>query len=254
MLRRVNPIVLLSFIAVLVLSLGILAGARGGTAQEAVGVGEAQLGKPFVMATDGPDTFSCVGLMRHILRTIGVDANAPWSPEAYLGTYAPVDLANLQPGDIVIYPGWATMYVGNGTVLNANEMEGVVTHTSMDVAGTPLGAVRPPYGGSQPPTAGGDMVNDPAAFDPAAVDPAVADQAPPVDFFAADDSMGGGAVPMDVPVADPIADDSMGGGAVLPPIEVPAAEPMAVDTPAALDPVVAPAFVEEMPVDPALPV
>ncbi len=109
----------------------------------ALGVGEAQLGKPFVMSTDGPDTFSCVGLMRYILRTTGVDPDAPWVPEAYLSKYAPVDPANLQPGDIVIYPNWATMYAGNGMLLNANEMEGVVTHTPMEVAGEPLGIVRP---------------------------------------------------------------------------------------------------------------
>ncbi len=115
----------------------------GGGAGAALGVGEAQLGKPFVMSTDGPDTFSCVGLMRYILRTTGVDPDAPWVPEAYLSKYAPVDPANLQPGDIVIYPSWATMYAGNGMLLNANEMEGVVTHTPMEVAGEPLGIVRP---------------------------------------------------------------------------------------------------------------
>jgi len=36
------------------------------------------------------------------------------------------------------------MYVGNGRLLNSNEMEGIVTpHTPMNVAGEPLGIVRP---------------------------------------------------------------------------------------------------------------
>ncbi len=164
--RRVNPIVLLGLIVVLILSLGIVADAQlgRGTAGDAVGVGEAQLGKPFVMSTDGPDTFSCVGLMRHILRTIGVDGDAPWVPEAYLSKYSPVDLANLRPGDIVIYPGWATMYVGNGELLNANEVRGFVTHTPMSYAGVPLGAVRPPYGGShQPPSEAADPLMQPVS-------------------------------------------------------------------------------------------
>ena len=161
MSRRVNPIVLLGFIVVLMLSLSILASAQlgGGTASDAVGVGEAQMGKPFRMSTDGPDTFSCVGLMRHILRTVGVDANAPWVPEAYLDKYAPVDLANLQPGDIVIMPNWATMYVGNGLLLNANEATGNVTHTPLSSV-TPLGAARPPYGG-QPPVPTTDSLAQP---------------------------------------------------------------------------------------------
>ncbi len=115
----------------------------GGGAGAALGVGEAQLGKPFALGTDGPDTFSCVGLMRYVLRTTGVDPDAPWVPEAYLSKYAAVDPADLQPGDIVIYPNWATMYAGNGMLLNSNEVEGVVTHTPMEIAGEPLGIVRP---------------------------------------------------------------------------------------------------------------
>ncbi len=80
------------------------------------------MGKPFRMSTDGPDALSCSGLMRYVLRTTGADADAPWVPEAYLSKYAPVNRANLQPGDIVIFPGWATMYAGNGMLLNANEV------------------------------------------------------------------------------------------------------------------------------------
>jgi hypothetical protein len=161
---------LLSLIIVLILSFGIFASAQvgvnpvtslggasgsadvqpvGSTAADAVSVGEAQLGKPFMMATDGPGTFSCSGLMRYILRTTGVDENAPWVPEEYLSRYALVDLVNVQPGDLVIMPNWATMYVGNGMLLNANEVLGTVTHTPLIYAGAPLGAVRPPYVGSQ---------------------------------------------------------------------------------------------------------
>jgi hypothetical protein len=161
---RVNPVVLLGLIIVSVLSIGVMASALsggsggGGTASDALAAAEGQLGKPFVMSTDGPDTFSCVGLMRYALRTAGVDPDAPWVPEEYLSRYAPVAPGDLQPGDIVIYPGWATMYAGNGQVINANEMEGFVTHTSMDVAGEPLGIVRP-YGGQQDETI--DPVTEP---------------------------------------------------------------------------------------------
>src|SRR5919107_670127 len=139
MLRRVNPIILLGLITVLVLSLGILATAQlggGGTA-----------GKPFAMASDGPDAFSCAGLIRYALKVTGVDLNAPWSAEGMLGAYPAVDPANLQPGDLVLWPDHATMYAGNGMVVNANQVEGLVTHTSMDALGPPMGIVRPPYGG-----------------------------------------------------------------------------------------------------------
>ena len=66
-------------------------------------------------------------------------------PEEYLGRYAPIDPAKIHLRDIVIYPNWAAMYMGNGMVLNANEFEGFVTHTSRGVAGESLGIVRPPY-------------------------------------------------------------------------------------------------------------
>jgi hypothetical protein len=166
MARRVNPTVLLYVVIMLVLSFGISASAQlahhtpdelttdvqrpiGSTPDAAIAVGEAQLGKPYMFGVDGPNAFSCSGLMRYILRTTGVDRDAPWVPEQYLGRYTPVDSANLQPGDIVIYPGWATMYVGNGMLLNANEVTRSVTHTPLTAAGVPLGAVRPPYWGSQ---------------------------------------------------------------------------------------------------------
>ena len=155
MSRRVNPIMLLGLIVVLILSLGILATAQsgGGTASDAIGIGEAQVGKPFRQASDGPDAFSCAGLIRYIMRTAGVDPNASFSPEGYLGAYPSV-AGDPQPGDLMIFPNHATMYVGNGMVLNANEVEGRVTHTPISVLGTPLGIVRPPYGGGgggQPP-------------------------------------------------------------------------------------------------------
>ncbi len=171
--RRVNLIMLLGLTVVLVLSVAISAGAKlaqenalappgqdvfsageappvleplplvGGRGGSALGAAEAQLGKPFVWGTDGPDTFSCSGLVRYALRVSGIDANAPFTPEEYLGRYAPVDPVNIQPGDVVIYPDWATMYAGNGMLINANQLEGLVTHTPMEYAGEPLGIVRP---------------------------------------------------------------------------------------------------------------
>ncbi len=177
MLRRVNLMVLLGLVVVLVLSFAIAAGAQltgdtmvgpvmgvqepvgveglvgveepvgveplAGGGFGALGVAEAQLGKPFVWGTDGPDTFSCSGLVRYALMVSGIDADAPFVPEEYLGRYAPVAPGNLLPGDVVIYPDWATMYAGNDMLISANQLEGVVTYTPMEYAGEPLGIVRP---------------------------------------------------------------------------------------------------------------
>lgn len=238
MLRRVNPMLLLSFIIVLILSFAIFASAQvgmnpvtslggasgsadvqpvGSTAADAVSVGEAQLGKPFVMATDGPGTFSCSGLMRYILRTTGVDENAPWVPEEYLSRYTLVDLVNVQPGDLVIMPNWATMYVGNGMLLNANEVLGTVTHTPLIYAGAPLGAVRPPYVGSQ--SGATQPLNDETrqlTAKPTTTEPAVTGQ---------------------VPTEQPVAVDPLITAAPLIASDPLMADPLTVEQPAAVEPV-----------------
>src|SRR5919112_4510803 len=120
--RRLSPIMLLSTIIVLVLSLGLFAGAQGGGG--AVGTAMGQVGKPYAFGTDGPDTFSCAGLVRFALRSAGVDANAPWGHGEYLGVYP--NVSSPEPGDVVVYPSGVAMYVGGGTVVMANEMDGSV--------------------------------------------------------------------------------------------------------------------------------
>jgi cell wall-associated NlpC family hydrolase len=144
---RVNLIILLGLVVVLVLSFGVPVSARAaGSAKAALAIGEKQLGKPYREATDGPKTFSCSGLIRHILREAGVDSNAPWVGTDYLARYERVKPDKMKPGDIVVYPGDHTaMYAGDNTVLNSNSMAGEVTYTDMGYLGKPLGVARPPY-------------------------------------------------------------------------------------------------------------
>jgi cell wall-associated NlpC family hydrolase len=60
------------------------------------------LGDPFEYGADGPDSFSCVGLMRYILRENGNHPDAPWVVGEYLNEYTRVAAADMKPGDIVI--------------------------------------------------------------------------------------------------------------------------------------------------------
>ena len=147
MVRRVNPLILLGLVIVLVLSFSLAASAQTkGSAESAVAIGKAQLGDPFVYGADGPDSFSCTGLMRYILRENGNDPDAPWVAEEYLNRYTRVSAADMKPGDIVIFSGdWATMYVGDDMLLNANEVAGQVVLTPRGSAGEPLGVARPNY-------------------------------------------------------------------------------------------------------------
>src|SRR5918997_7636 len=151
--RRVKPIMLLSLVIALILSLGLFAGAQSGGG--AVGTALGQVGKPYAFGTDGPGSFSCTGLVRFALRSIGI-MDAPWDHYAYLSTYPTV--ASPEPGDVVVYPVGASMYVGGGSIVMANHADGVVGTYPMDAIGTPVGFARPTGG----------------AVEPAAVDPAVA--------------------------------------------------------------------------------
>ncbi len=167
--RRVKPVVLIGLIAALILSIAIFATAKtGGGRDAALGTAMGEVGTPYGFGTDGPGSFSCTGLVRHALRSAGVDPNAPWDHMAYLGAYP--NVAEPQPGDVVIYPDGAAMYTGGGQVVMANHADGAVGTYGMNEVGTPVGFVNP-YGDGATDSAKG-------ATDPAkggAVDPAMAD-------------------------------------------------------------------------------
>ena len=166
---------LLSFVAVLVLSIGLFAVAKpgGGSADAALGAAMGQVGKPYSWGTEGPGTFSCVGLVRYALRSAGVDDAAPWDHMAYLSVYPTV--SEPAPGDVVVYPDGAAMYVGDGQIVMANEVDQVVGTYGMNEVGTPVGFARP-YGGAVDPAAGDQGLVDPLVGDQGLVDPLVGDQ------------------------------------------------------------------------------
>jgi hypothetical protein len=238
--RRLKPIVLLSLITAIVLSLALFAGAQSGGG--AVGTALGQVGKPYAFGTDGPGTFSCTGLVRFALRSIGI-MDAPWDHYAYLSTYPTV--ASPEPGDVVVYPDGAAMYIGGGSVVMANHADGVVGTYPMDAIGTPVGFARPTGG----------------ALEPAAVDPAAA----PVDQTVVDPAWVDPTIPVDQTMVDPaLADPAWVDPALVDPATIPA-DPMAVDPatipadPMAVDPATIPVDpaavpVEQVPVDPMLPV
>jgi len=190
MLRRVRPVVLVGLIATLILSIALLAGANTGGRDAALGTAMGEVGTPYGFGTDGPGSFSCTGLVRHALRSAGVDQNAPWDHMAYLGAYPTV--SEPQPGDVVIYPDGAAMYTGGGQVVMANHADGAVGTYGMNEVGTPVGFVNP-YGDGAADRSANDRkaANDPAAIQQAqgtAIDPAVVD--PGVDPAAVDPGFG----------------------------------------------------------------
>jgi cell wall-associated NlpC family hydrolase len=95
----------------------------------AVAYARAQLGKPYVFATSGPNTFDCSGLTMAAWRAAGV------SMAHYSGSQATafphVGWNDLQPGDIVVfYSDWhhVGLYVGGGTMIHAPQTGDVVKY------------------------------------------------------------------------------------------------------------------------------
>ena len=97
------------------------------------------IGRPYVFATHGPDTFDCSGFVHWVVLQATGNAIAPDS-HAQFNMGAPVDWDRLQPGDIVFYDtmdgaevreGNAASHVGifvrEGQMVNAlNEERGVI--------------------------------------------------------------------------------------------------------------------------------
>ena len=117
--------------------------APSGRAGVAIAYAEAQLGKPYVYAAAGPDTFDCSGLTMMAWAAAGV--SMPHYSGAQYAMFPHVPLDQLQPGDLVFKgPGGSehvAMYIGGGLQIAA-------THTGdyvriQPLTSDPIGAARP---------------------------------------------------------------------------------------------------------------
>jgi len=89
-------------------------------AQVAVDTAEAELGKPYVYAAAGPDSFDCSGLTMYAWAAAGV--SLPHNAEAQYQSLPHVPMDALEPGDLVFYGSpihHVGMFVGNGTMIEA---------------------------------------------------------------------------------------------------------------------------------------
>ncbi len=96
--------------------------APSGGAAAAVAYAKAQVGKGYVFATSGPNTFDCSGLTAAAWQQGGVSL-AHYSGAQYQETMR-IGAGDLQPGDLVFYgPGGANhveIYIGGGMVVSAS--------------------------------------------------------------------------------------------------------------------------------------
>lgn len=110
-------------------------------AAEAIYWAEKQIGKPYVWAAAGPDTFDCSGLMLWSYAKVGVNLTHYSGDQIHQG--ASVSRSRLQAGDLVFFGSpihHVGMYVGGGNFLEA-------PYSGTDVRITPLSS-RSDYAGA----------------------------------------------------------------------------------------------------------
>jgi cell wall-associated NlpC family hydrolase len=119
------------------------------TAAAAVHVAEAQIGKPYVWAAAGPNTFDCSGLVMYAYDQVGVSLDHFTGDQWNEGAHLTRD--ELRPGDLVFFAYDTSnpstihhvgMYIGNGEMVEAPHT-GANVEISSYARPDYIGAVRP---------------------------------------------------------------------------------------------------------------
>jgi len=97
-----------------------------GIAAPAAELARSRIGAPYVSGTAGPDGFDCSGLVYWVYSQLGLQV--PRSTQEQLAWAAPVEMSQLQPGDLVFFENTSSssdrvshvgIYVGGGGVVMA---------------------------------------------------------------------------------------------------------------------------------------
>ena len=108
------------------------AGVSGGRAA-ILAYAQAQVGKSYVWAAEGPDSFDCSGLTMMAYAQAGIQLEHSSSAQLLAGEHISASAA--QPGDLLWWPGHIAIYTGGGRMIGAQTpAEGV---REMAVYGSP---------------------------------------------------------------------------------------------------------------------
>jgi len=115
----------------------------GPAAAQAIAYARAQLGKPYVYAAAGPDSFDCSGLVMAAYASAGV--NLPHYSGAQYASLPHISMSAMLPGDLLYWGDGGSehvaIYLGAGRIIESGGTENDV-HIG-PIWGQPFGAARP---------------------------------------------------------------------------------------------------------------
>ncbi len=123
----------------------VVSAPAGDKAAQVVSIVQAQLGKPYVWAASGPNSFDCSGLTMYVFAQVGI--SLPHSAEAQFNMGTRVSKDQLQPGDLIFgahggYIGHVGIYIGNDQYIHSPQTGDVVKISNVSSRRNYIGAVR----------------------------------------------------------------------------------------------------------------